>query len=163
MKNVLVGFTYSLERAVETALAAGVRLNLPLGMPDKVTAAAEGMGLPMFPLPSFKEDPVAAAAELNELIAEHDIEAFWPLGMSAFDLSGLTACPVHAVTTPGNYGLIKDKAAFARWLGGRPDVSGGRRADARRGAFSVERRAPRLSEAHARRQRQPLLGGFARR
>lgn len=110
--TLLLGYTYSLDRIAAVAERAGVQLVL--------SPKANVEGVPMLSLPSFKDDPTAAAATLNAQIIEYGIDTFWPLTASAFDLSGVTACPVHAVTTPEAYAFVNDKVAFADWLGNDP-------------------------------------------
>jgi len=110
--RILLGFTYSMDRIAETAQHAGVELILP----SQSHEVAARMGLPTLALPSFKIDPVAAARQLDQLIVEHDINAVWPLATSAYDLSGITCAPVHAVAKHQTFNMVNDKAAFASWL-----------------------------------------------
>lgn len=58
-------------------------------------------------------------AGLNEVIAEHHIDGFWPQRSAAYDLTGLD-CTVHAAGTPDTIALVDDKDAFMKWLGDDP-------------------------------------------
>jgi hypothetical protein len=111
MKRILVGFTYSMFMLAETAQRSGVRIVLPR------TAAFVGhqLGLEVVDLPSFRNTS-DAAAELNRLIEKHNIDAFWPLAACAYDLSGVTAAPVHAVCKHETFQMVNDKVTFANWL-----------------------------------------------
>lgn len=113
LPRILLGPTVSMDRIAPAAVAAGVQLVLP----KTSERTAKRLGLPIVTLPSFTDNP-AAALQLNELLDEHDITAFWPLGLSAFDLSGVGSKgrSVHPVTTPEMYELIKDKATYAQLL-----------------------------------------------
>ena len=115
-KTVLLGPGYSMDWIAETAERAGVRLILPPAAKE----VAQAMGLQTLALPSFAEDPKGAGAELDALIDKHGIDAYWPLAASAFDLSHISACPVHAVTIPERFALVNDKAMFAESLGDDP-------------------------------------------
>lgn len=113
--TLLLGYTYSLDRMARVAKQAGIKLVLP----SKAAPLAQRMGLPILDIPSFETDP-RAAMHLNGQIKEQDIDAFWPLSLARFDVSGVTACPVHAVTTPTLFNIVDDKTAFANWLGYDP-------------------------------------------
>ena len=112
MPRIALGFTYSLNRIAEIAQKADVELIYP----PQARHVAQQMGAETLALPSFKTDPAMAAAQLDALIEKHDIDAVWPLAASAFDMSGVTAAPVHAVCKPETFALVNDKVTFAHWL-----------------------------------------------
>ncbi len=113
--RVWLGFTYNMYELAEAAERADVELFLP----PQSQEVADYMGLKTLALPSFKDDPVAAAKELVELMDTHGIDTVWPLAHSANDLSYITDTrKIHPVTRHGTFGMINDKVTFARWLGG---------------------------------------------
>lgn len=117
MVKALVGFTYEMESVAEVAALAGVELVLS----SQSERVAEDMGLPTLALPSFTGNP-AAALQLDALIRDYNgrnrkspIDVVWPLALSAFDLSAVTAVPVHAVASPATVALVNNKTNFAEW------------------------------------------------
>lgn len=71
-------------------------------------------GAPLIEYPLL--DAPEGIATMNDLIAEHGIDAIWPHRSANHDLSGITS-EVHAAATPEVIGMIDDKVAFSEWLG----------------------------------------------
>jgi hypothetical protein len=110
--RVATGFTYSYDALAPVAKKAGVTL-LSLSELQKA--------MPGFVMPSFETDHAAAVAALNTLLRDGKFGVFWPNALSAYDLSGVTACPVHAVTTPEWYALINNKRRLGNWQDEKSD------------------------------------------
>jgi hypothetical protein len=68
-------------------------------------------------MPKLSDDQRVAG--LNAVVSEHRIDAFWPQGSAAHDLTGLS-CTVHAAGTPETVALVDDKDSFMKWLGDDP-------------------------------------------
>lgn len=59
------------------------------------------------------------SAEINRVMAEHHIDAFWPQNSAKCNLGRVTRT-VHAAGPPEIIALVDDKTAFSHWLGDDP-------------------------------------------
>lgn len=111
-ENILVGFTYSSMMLAEVAQRSGVNVILP----RQSQFVAHELGMTAVDLPRFGGSKEKAKRKFEKLVKKHNIHAFWPLASSAYDLSGLTDIPVHAVCRYKTFQMVNDKVTFDSWL-----------------------------------------------
>jgi hypothetical protein len=111
--RVLLGFTYSMAALAHTARSSGVTLV----MPRSAHLVGAEFGLDVVDLPPLSHlSRTEGDTAFDKVIDENNIDAVWPLAMSSYDLSGITAAPVHTVCKHKTYNMVNDKVTFNSWV-----------------------------------------------